>query len=96
MDKAKKGRGNRRANGARENESFPLYTVPELCRLLKVKPDTLRKWRVAGTGPPFIQNTRFSVVYLRSSVAKWLKQVERTTQVSYRRKTRADQSAAGS
>lgn len=80
----------------RDGESFPIYTVRELAAMLEVQPDTLRKWRVAGTGPKFIKETSRSVVYLRDSVHDWLKKREKRVQVSYprarRRTTRADTS----
>lgn len=81
--------------GLRDGESFPVYTVRELAAMLQVQPDTLRKWRVAGTGPKFIRESARSVVYLRESVHEWLKKRERRVQISYprsrrRRTTRAD------
>lgn len=82
--------------GLRDGESFPVYTVAELAAMLQVQPDTLRKWRVAGTGPKFIKESARSVVYLRESVHEWLKKRERRVQISYprarRRSTRADKS----
>jgi hypothetical protein len=76
------------AKALRADESFPIFTAQELAEFLQVQPDTLRKWRVAGTGPKFIQNTARSIVYLRKSVYEWLEGRERVTQVSYKRKKR--------
>lgn len=74
------------AAGLRDGESFPIYRPHELAEMLGVKIHTLREWRKAGKGPPFIRETPRSCVYLRSSVEKWLKSHERIVQHSYKPK----------
>lgn len=71
-----------------DNESYPVYTPRELAALLGVQPDTLRKWRIGGIGPPFIRATRISIVYRKSAVEEWLAHAEQRIQITEPRKKR--------
>lgn len=78
-----------------DGESSPLYTARELAAILGVQLDTLRKWRIQGKGPPFIRETRITVVYRKVDVDQWLAQsVQRVQTVeprAPRKKTPADE-----
>lgn len=65
-----------------DGESYSVYTPRELAALLGVQPDTLRKWRIAGIGPPFIRATRISIVYRKSAVDEWLQRAETHIQIT--------------
>lgn len=71
-----------------DGESYPVYTPRELAALLGVQPDTLRKWRIQGIGPPFIRATRISIVYRKSAVEEWLARAETHVQITEPRKKR--------
>lgn len=47
----------------------------DLARQLSVTTDTLARWATQGSGPPRIRIGR-RVLYRRSSVAKWLSEME--------------------
>jgi len=53
-----------------------LLTNREIARFLRVSLDTLREWRKAGGGPPFLwlsgNNHRRHLRYLRRSLGRWL------------------------
>jgi excisionase family DNA binding protein len=48
-----------------------LLTIEELAEELKVDRETLRRWRVDGTGPAFIQKGERYVRYERKAVDEW-------------------------
>lgn len=48
-----------------------LLTAEELSALIRVKPDTLERWRMRKQGPPYIKLGKL-VRYSRSDVAKWV------------------------
>lgn len=56
--------------------SRDVLTEKEAAQVLRIKPDTLRHWRTAkrykGRAPPFIQQGRGRVLYLRADLAAWL------------------------
>lgn len=53
-----------------------LLTEAEAAALLRLKPDTLRHWRTgkrhAGKAPPYIQQGKGRVLYLRADLEAWL------------------------
>jgi len=54
-------------------------TSPQLARLLGRKPQTIRAWRLRGTGPSYVRlgnGPKAPVVYRRTDVEEWL--AERT------------------
>ena len=69
----------------RNDDDFPVYNARELAALLGVSTQTLYLWRVKGQGPKFIRETRQTVVYLKSTVAEWMKSHEVQTQRIYHR-----------
>lgn len=71
-----------------DGDSYPVYTPRELAALLGVQPDTLRKWRIQGIGPPFIRATRISIVYRKAAVEEWLARAERHVQITEPRTSR--------
>jgi predicted DNA-binding transcriptional regulator AlpA len=53
----------------------PLLTGPETARYLGIKPQTLRKWRLTGHGPPFVRigdSPRSRVAYRLSDIEAWV------------------------
>lgn len=50
-----------------------LMTVAEAASRLSVTPSTLKRWRLAGTGPAAIMITDRLVRYRPSAVEAWLK-----------------------
>jgi predicted DNA-binding transcriptional regulator AlpA len=53
----------------------PLLTGPETARYLGIKPQTLRKWRLTGHGPPFVrigESPRSRVAYRVSDIEAWV------------------------
>lgn len=57
-----------------------LLDTEQLATYLGVTARTIRSWRAAGTGPPFIQRGPKWVRYHPADVAEWLKQhTSRTT-----------------
>lgn len=75
-----------------DGESSPVYTARELAGILGVQLDTLRKWRIAGKGPPFIRETRITVVYRKAAVDEWLAQAETRVQTAEPRKRHTPES----
>lgn len=61
-----------------------LLKGPDAARYLKLEPQTLRSWRVAGRGPRFIRIGRTRVLYRLSDIERWLgeRQFESTSQES--------------
>jgi predicted DNA-binding transcriptional regulator AlpA len=53
-----------------------LITTQQAADMMGVKPSTLRNWRCAKTGPPFVQLTRRSVKYPQADIEKYV--AERT------------------
>lgn len=60
-----------------ENTEQPL-TVKEAAAFLKTKPQTMDKWRLTKSGPPFsrIGNGRGKILYRMSVLVKWLEENE--------------------
>lgn len=52
-----------------------LLTVPEVCALLKVRPQTLNNWRYEGKGPAFLKVGR-AIRYRRSAIEEFLAAAE--------------------
>jgi len=53
----------------------PLLTSPETARYLGIKPQTLRKWRLTGHGPPYVRlgdSPRSRVAYKLSDLEAWV------------------------
>lgn len=53
-------------------------TVKEAAAFLKTKPQTMDKWRLTKSGPPFsrIGNGRGKILYRMSVLVKWLEENE--------------------
>jgi predicted DNA-binding transcriptional regulator AlpA len=49
-----------------------LLTTQQVADMLGVKPSTLRAWRCAKTGPPFIRITAQSVKYAAEDIDRFL------------------------
>ncbi len=52
----------------------PLLSSPETARYLGIKPQTLRKWRLTGHGPPYIRlgdSPRSRVAYRLADLEAW-------------------------
>jgi predicted DNA-binding transcriptional regulator AlpA len=49
-----------------------LLTTQQVADMLGVKPSTLRAWRCARTGPPFIRITKQSVKYDQKDIEKYI------------------------
>lgn len=73
-----------------DGEASLVYTARELAAMLGVQLDTLRKWRIAGKGPPFIRETRITVVYRKAAVDEWLAQAETKVQITQPRHKRTE------
>lgn len=60
-----------------------VLTESEAAALLHVMPDTLRQWRTskrhAGKAPPYIQQGKGRVLYLRADLEAWLLRNRRST-----------------
>jgi hypothetical protein len=70
-------------------DESPVYRPRELAAMLGVKVGTLRKWRRAGIGPRFVQETSRSTVYLKASVVQWMRTIERQQVTHWRQKPKA-------
>ena len=57
---------------AKRDDAEEVLTEPEAAAFLKFEPDTLRKWRGRGEGPPY-SKLGASVRYLRSDLIAWLR-----------------------
>ena len=57
----------------RQVEDEPLLTEAEAADVLRVSVRTLKRWRLAGTGPPVAGYAGRSVRYKRSELLKWLR-----------------------
>jgi hypothetical protein len=75
-----------RANGSaslvgfsknREVEDEPLLTEPEAAEVLRVSARTLKRWRLAGTGPPVAGYVGRSPRYKRSQLLAWTRRPRR-------------------
>lgn len=49
-----------------------LISTEQAAEMLGAKPSTLRNWRCAKTGPPFIQITKRSVKYIQEDIEKYV------------------------
>jgi predicted DNA-binding transcriptional regulator AlpA len=56
--------------------NMQLLTTQQVADMLGVKPSTLRNWRCAKTGPPFIRITKRSVKYAQADIDRYV--AERT------------------
>ena len=54
-----------------------LLTEAETARFLSVSPDTLRKWRVRGAGPPYVRLETRLIRYQLPQLRAWLEAEER-------------------
>jgi excisionase family DNA binding protein len=52
------------------------YTPAQLSEHLQIPEETLRKWRIAGTGPKYVRIGKH-IRYRRMQVDRWLEQRER-------------------
>jgi len=52
------------------------YTEAEVCALLRVDPRTMRNWRKAGTGPPYMRIGNLWLRYEKEALNVWI--AERT------------------
>jgi excisionase family DNA binding protein len=52
------------------------FTPPQLSEYLQIPEETLRKWRLQGTGPKYVRIGKH-VRYRRMQVDRWLEQRER-------------------
>jgi len=52
---------------------FELLRSFEVARFLRVSRDTLRNWRRANHGPPFVKLSRHHLCYLRRGLGRWLR-----------------------
>jgi predicted DNA-binding transcriptional regulator AlpA len=48
-----------------------LLTPDECAKLLKIKPQTLRFWRIKASGPPYHKIGRRLIRYVRGEVRAW-------------------------
>jgi predicted DNA-binding transcriptional regulator AlpA len=55
-----------------------LLTEKQLCAWLGIAPATCSRWRLEGSGPPFIALGPRRLAYRRSAVEKWLASRERS------------------
>jgi hypothetical protein len=65
--------------GRRTLSDSDLLSSSATASYLGLQPQTLRRWRMAGTGPPYIRlgnSTNSKVAYRRSDLVQWL--AERT------------------
>ena len=56
-------------------EPTPMLTTPQTARYLGVKPQTLRKWRLVGGGPPYTRlgdSPRARAAYRMVDLDAWL------------------------
>ena len=53
-------------------DRMTLITTKEAAEMLGAKPATLRGWRYAKTGPPFVQMTRRSVKYVLGDLERYI------------------------
>jgi predicted DNA-binding transcriptional regulator AlpA len=51
----------------------PLLTEPEAAEVLRVSTSTLKRWRLAGTGPPVAGYVGRSPRYRRSELLAWIR-----------------------
>jgi predicted DNA-binding transcriptional regulator AlpA len=56
-------------------EIAPLIPTAEAAEMLGLQPQTLRKWRVKGVGPPYVRfgGPSGRVAYRRSEIEAWLR-----------------------
>jgi predicted DNA-binding transcriptional regulator AlpA len=57
----------------RRVEDEPLLTEPEAAKLLRVSTSTLKRWRLAGSGPPVEGYAGRAPRYRKSEVMAWLR-----------------------
>ena len=59
------------------SSSDEVLTTLQAARLLKRRPETLRRWRVVGGGPPWVRvgsSPRARCLYLRRHIDAWMEQ----------------------
>jgi hypothetical protein len=64
--------------GAELRRQLGLLTEDEIAAIAGVEPATVKAWRSARTGPPWITMGR-TPMYRRRSLVKWLAEQERRT-----------------
>ena len=58
----------------------PMWTTADVADRLQVHPDSVRRWRVTGGGPPFIKLPKGGVRYDPAKVNEWIEaQARRST-----------------
>lgn len=69
-----KDTGERVLSGSTSDE---VLTTFQAAKLLKRRPETLRRWRVVGGGPPWVRvgsSPRARCLYLRRHIDAWMEQ----------------------
>jgi predicted site-specific integrase-resolvase len=66
------------AVGSEDDEDL-LMTPTQVKDWLGVSPATLRRWRVQGIGPAYIQPSPRVIRYRRSAVLAWLEEQEKSS-----------------
>jgi predicted DNA-binding transcriptional regulator AlpA len=63
-----------RMDDMNEEQAAPRFlTTREVAELLRVKVETVKRWRREGCGPRYIERRRNSVVYEASSIEEFLR-----------------------
>ena len=57
----------------------PMWTTADVADRLQVHPDSVRRWRVTGDGPPFIKLPKGGVRYDPAKVNEWIEAQARTS-----------------
>jgi predicted DNA-binding transcriptional regulator AlpA len=62
----------------RQTDAAPVraFDPPALAKILKLHPDTLRRWRREGRGPRFVTIGPRTIRYLFEAVEEWLANTE--------------------
>jgi hypothetical protein len=62
--------------------SIQLYTIDEVSDILRMSPETLKKWRAESKGPPWMRLETKAIRYPSDGLAEWLQsQLEGSTDV---------------
>ncbi len=62
-----------RMTSANDANDEPFLTEPEAAEVIRVSARTLRRWRIAGTGPPVAGYAGRRALYRRSELLAWLR-----------------------
>jgi predicted DNA-binding transcriptional regulator AlpA len=63
--------------------AIDLLKDADVAKMLGIKPDTLRIWRLAGKGPKFLKIGTHNVRYRRETVEAWLAAQEFSSTAEY-------------